>query len=100
MGLGNRALVKQRMAELGEAEARRGVLVNRIDREVADAYNLSNARFREVETAQHQVQSAVDGFQRDMARIRGFQGLPIELLNSADLLRQVRQELLRGDHRL
>lgn len=83
-------------AQLGEAEGRRGLLVNQIDREVADAYNLSTARFREVQIAQRQTQTAVDGFQRDMVRVRGGAGLPIELLNSADLLYQARQELLRA----
>jgi outer membrane protein TolC len=96
MGFGNCALVKQRRAELGEAEGRRGVLVNRIDREVADAYNLSAARFRGVQVAERQVQTAVDGLQRDLGRIRGGVGLPIELLNSADLLYQTRLELLRA----
>ena len=43
LGLGNAALVKRPKAQLGETEGRRGLLVNRIDREVADAYNLSSA---------------------------------------------------------
>jgi outer membrane protein TolC len=94
MGLGNLALVRRRKAEVGQAEGRRGVLVNQIDREVADAFNLSQARFREVEVARRQVESAVQGFQRDLARIREFVGLPIELLNSADLLFQARLQLL------
>ncbi len=96
VGLGNCALVKQRKAQVGEAEGRRGVIINRIDREVADAYNLSAARFREVLTAQRQVETASDGLQRDMRRIRGGEGLPIELLNSADLLRQARLALLQA----
>ena len=46
--------------------------------------NLPNARFREVEIAQRQVATAVDGLQKDMIRIRGGQGLPIEVFNSAN----------------
>jgi outer membrane protein TolC len=94
LGLGNVALVRRRQAEVGQVEGRRGVLVNRIDREVADAYNLSLARSQEVQTAQRQVRTAVQGFQRDLARIREAAGRPIELLNSADLLYQARRELL------
>jgi outer membrane protein TolC len=95
LGLGNLALVRRRKAEVGQAEGRRGVWVNRIDREVADAFNLSQARFREVQVAQRQLETAVQGYQRDLKGVRGFTALPIELLQSSELLYQARQELLR-----
>jgi outer membrane protein TolC len=95
-GLGNLARIRQRQAKVGEAEGRRGVWVNRIDKEVADAYNLSQARFREVQVARRQVESGVKGFQRDLTGIRGFTVLPIELLDSTNLLYQARLDLLRA----
>jgi outer membrane protein TolC len=96
LGLGNAALVKRRKAELGEAESRRGVVLNQIKREVADAFNDSAARTREMETARRQVETAASAFRLDLQRVRGFQGLPIELLDSGDMLYQARQDLLRA----
>lgn len=95
-GLGNWALVKRRRAELGQALGQEGLVLNQVGREVADAYNLSAARLREVDVARRQVATGVDGLQRDLIRIRGGEGLPIEVLNSAKLLAQARQELLRA----
>jgi outer membrane protein TolC len=95
-GLGNLALVRRRQAETGEAEAEQVRAINRVEREVADAYNLSAARLREVNVTRRAVQTAADGFRRDLTRIRGGQGLPIEVLNSARLLAGARQEFLRA----
>ncbi len=96
VGFGNVALVRRRQAETNEAEAERLRMLNQVEREVADAYNLSAARLREVDVSRRQLQTAVDGFQRDLTRTRGFQGLPIEVLNSAKLLALARQEYLRA----
>lgn len=93
-GLGNWAIQKQRKAQIGEAEARIGLIINQVRREVAEAYSRSEARLREVTVSGRQVETALAGFSRDLVRIRGGQGLPIEVLNSADLLVRARQELL------
>jgi outer membrane protein TolC len=95
-GFGNLAQIKERRAELEQAQAERQRIVNEVEREVADAYNLSASRLRELQVAQRRVRSAIEGFQRDLNRIRALQGLPIEVLNSAELLVQARQTLLRA----
>jgi outer membrane protein TolC len=94
VGLGNLAHVRERRAEFRLAEAERLRVGNLVERQVADAYNLSAARLREVRVAERQVRTAADGFQRDLIRVRGFQELPLEVLDSAKLLAQARQELL------
>ena len=94
IGLGNLATQKQRRAQIGEAQAMLGEVLNQVRREVAEAYSRSAARRREVTVAQRQVESALTGLGRDLVRIRGGQGLPIEVLNSANLLVRSRQELL------
>ncbi len=42
------------------------------------------------------MQDATDGFQRDLERIRGGIGLPIEVLNNAKRLAKARQALLEA----
>jgi outer membrane protein TolC len=95
LGFGNWALAKGRRAELNAAQAERLRILNLIDQEVADAYNLSAARLRELDIARRRTGTALDGFQRDLERIRGGIGRPIEVLDSARLLLGSRQELLR-----
>jgi outer membrane protein TolC len=94
-GFGNLARVRERRAELMGAEAVRVLVFNAVEREVTEAYSQSASWLREVEVARRQVVESTLGFQRDLDRIRGGQGLPIEVLNNAKLLAQARQYLLR-----
>jgi outer membrane protein TolC len=96
MGFGNIAHVRQRRAELGQAEAEQIRVVNEVSREVSEAYNLSAERFRSIEIERRRVQVASDGFQRDLNRIRGGVGFPIEVLNQAKRLASARQDLLEA----
>ncbi len=96
LGLGNLALQKNRRAEMDAASAELNIAINRIQREVADAYALSAARSRDVDVARRQAERALEGFQLDLTRTRGFEGLPIEVLNSAENLVRARQDLLRA----
>jgi outer membrane protein TolC len=96
VGLGNLAHVRERRAQVKLALAERQGVVNRVEREVADAYNLSAARLRDVDVARREVRTAVDGFQRDLTRVRAFEGRPIEVLNSAKLLARARQHLVQA----
>ncbi len=61
---------------------------------MAEAHSRSEARFREVDVSRRQVETALEGFSRDLVRIRGGQGLPIEVLNSANLLVRAREQFL------
>ena len=96
LGLGNLALQKNRRAEVDAASAELNVAINRIQQEVADAYALSAARSRAVNAARRQAERALAGFQLDLIRIRGAEGLPIEVLNSEENLARARQDLLRA----
>jgi outer membrane protein TolC len=96
MGFGNIAHVRQRRAELGQAEAEQVRIINEVAREVSEAYNLSAERFRSIEIERRRVQEASNGFQRDLNRIRGGIGFPIEVLNQAKRLASARQDLLKA----
>jgi outer membrane protein TolC len=93
-GLGNLAHVKQRRAQLGEAQAARQGVQNQVNLEVTEAYARSAQNYRSIEIERRNVQEASDAFQRDLERIIGGVGLPIEVLDSAERLSAGRQKLL------
>jgi outer membrane protein TolC len=98
LGFGNLAVQRKMRAQLGIAEAERVRLVDRIRREVADAYALSAARRREADVARQQVDRAQRAFQEDLVRTRnlvpGRRSRPIETLRSLTLLATARQALI------
>jgi len=96
MGLGNAALQKQQRANRDDAVARRGLVLNQIGREVADAFVLSERRQQELNFAMRRLKTAADGAREELARTRGGEALPLEAINSVNLLTDARQELVRA----
>ncbi|HKB36905.1 MAG TPA: TolC family protein [Gemmataceae bacterium] len=96
LGFGNLAIQRERRGEVGEAQAVWARVVNEINREVADAYALSAARRREADLAARRVRTMEEGFDLDLRRARNLAGRPIELLNSLNLLRAAREDLVRA----
>jgi outer membrane protein TolC len=96
MGLGNAALQKQQRSARDDAVARRGLVTNRIGREVADAFVLSERRRQELDFVLRRLKTAADGAREEIARTRGGEGLPLEAINSVNLLTDARQELVRA----
>ncbi|HTU17013.1 MAG TPA: TolC family protein [Gemmataceae bacterium] len=94
MGLGNLAHVKQRRAELGQAQAARLAVLNQVALEVSEAYNRSAEAFRSILIERRNVQEATEGFQRDLKSILGGIALPIEVLDNCERLRAAREALL------
>jgi outer membrane protein TolC len=95
-GLGNLAVQRARQAEVGQAEAERVDVIDRVRREVADATAQVAARRREVDAARRKLAAAQQGARLDLIRVRNLEGLPIEVLNSLRLLNAARQELIRA----
>jgi outer membrane protein TolC len=94
VGMGNRALQRGRQAEVDEATSERARTVNLIQDEVADAYGVSAARRRQMDISQLQLAAAEAGFREELTRTRGGVGLPIEVVNSLDLLTRARQDFI------
>jgi outer membrane protein TolC len=90
LGVGNHALQKERRAEREEAILERVRVLNLVRREVLAASSRTEAALRRVEIAQRQLQTAEEGHRLDLRRIRGGQGLPIEVLNSMNRLIRAR----------
>jgi outer membrane protein TolC len=95
-GVGNWARQKRRRAQVGEAEAERVRVIDRIRREVADALALSETRLQELNAARQRVQMASKSFQEDLRAARNLEGRPIEVLDSVNLLADARQDLIRA----
>jgi outer membrane protein TolC len=94
MGFGNMALQKRSRAERDQAIAVRGLVANRIAREVGDAFARVDAARRQVQFAQSRLQSAIAGAREEVDRTRGGEGLPIEAINSVNLLAEAGQALV------
>ncbi len=70
LGVGNWAHQRRRRAEVNEAQSERIATIDRIRREVADAYAASAARLREVDTAGRRLATAQKAFEEDLKRAR------------------------------
>lgn len=93
-GLGNLSRQRTRRAELDQAMSDRVRVVNRVQEEVAQAYALSSASRQQTALASQQETIARAGFQEEVARTRGGEGLPIEVLNSFELMVRARQDFI------
>jgi outer membrane protein TolC len=95
-GVGNAALQNQRRAQRELATDEQLRLLNLVRREVVAAYGRTEAGRRRVDLARQRLESAEAGFRKDLRRIRGLQGLPIEILNSVERLGQARVALIQS----
>jgi outer membrane protein TolC len=92
-GAGNRALQRQRMAERGQAVARRQASLNLVREQIASAQAGSIAARAQIDQRARAVLLAEEGFNQDLARTREGQGRPIEVLNNLNRLVRARLDL-------
>ncbi len=95
-------MIKERDAQIGQAIAERSRTINRARDEVSAALAEARAAQNEIEVARGQLASAELSYKEDLERTR-FRGsnkprdvLPIEILNSLDLLAGARVNLVRS----
>lgn len=94
MGVGNRSLREESAAKRDETIYQRALTLNSIRREVNESHaNLQAAR-QQLTVAQIQLAAAERAATEDLQRIRTGEGLPIEVLNSLDLLVRARLDLV------
>jgi outer membrane protein TolC len=96
IGLGNRALIAAARARVSQNNFRQLEVLNQVRFEVARAYAQTQARFAQIGTSEQAVLAASDAFREDLVRIRGREGLPIEVLDSLRLLSRSRMEYLEA----
>ncbi len=91
LGLGNRSLQRQREAQQLQAETARQLIQDLISAEVAEAYHQVHERRRQVEVAQKGVDESLRSLELNMNRIRGAEGLPIEVLQAVQSVAAARR---------
>jgi len=94
-GLGERAKRDETWSRYDQARALQVSIMDRVAREVVEAHAQVQARKGQIEVAESGVKSATDSYERNLARIREGQGLPIEALQSLQALDEARREYLR-----
>ena len=96
LGFGNLNLQRRRLAQVGEASAARSMMVNRIRREIASARADAKAARTQIDVARIELQTSENGFKEDLAAVRQNLALPIEVLNSQNLLARARINLIKA----
>ena len=86
LGAGNISLQNRRYAILGEAEARRLRVVNRVRQEITSARAEALAARDQIAITRSELSSAENGLREDTDRARNNLGRPIEVLNSLTLV--------------
>jgi outer membrane protein TolC len=94
LGVGNRAMVAASGSRVRQSQWQQMIVLDRVRAEVATAYIRVHARYRQLETAEQAVRESEIAWTEDLQRIRGNEGLPIEVLDSQRLLVKSRQALL------
>lgn len=100
LGVGNLALIKVAKARMQIAEFHQIELLNMVRAQVAEAYARAHARYAQIGTYEEGVRAGYLAYHEDLIRIRAMGGpeehnvLPIELLNSFDLLARSRLDYL------
>jgi outer membrane protein TolC len=98
LGLGNIALIRFADAQLRVTRFQQIEILNRVRAEVAEAYAKTHARYAQIGTYEEAVRSGYLAYHEDLDRTLAMgadkprEVLPIELLNSFDLLANARVE--------
>jgi outer membrane protein TolC len=96
LGMGDRAAQRDRQSILRQQCLLRQTMLDQVAQEVAEAHAQVQFRERQIKTAEHAVKAAADSYGRNLERIRGGEGLPIEVLQSISALGQARREHVRA----
>ncbi len=98
LGVGNIALIRLADAQLKVTQFQQIEILNRVRADVAEAYARTHARYAQIGTYEEAVRSGYLAYHEDLDRTLSMGGdrprdvLPIELLNSFDLLANARVE--------
>jgi outer membrane protein TolC len=95
LGVGERAIRREAQSRITQARAMEMQQMDRIAREVVEAYVQSELRFRQIAISERAIEAANDSYERNLDRIKNGQGLPIEVLQAIQALGTARREYFR-----
>jgi len=96
LGIGEYAARREASARYDQTRFDQMRVMNEVAREIVQAHAQVQARHRQIAISQQAVERATASFERNLRRVRGLQGLPIETLQSIQALDQARREYLRA----
>ena len=96
LGVGNVALIHEAQSHVRAENYQMTRVLDQVRDEVAEAYARSHARWAQIGVSEKAVRVAQDAFAEDLRRIRGQEGLPIEVLDSVRLLGQGRNDYVNA----
>lgn len=94
MGVGNLALLRAADSRTKQSRLRELEVLNQVRAQVAEFHGWVAARYLQIDTGEKAVRASHDAYTQDLTRIRGGQGLPLELVDSLRLLGRSRYEYL------
>jgi outer membrane protein TolC len=99
-GMGELSARDAARARLEQAQYLQQNVANRVSREVVEAHAQTVSLRGQISVAEAGIRAAEESYRRNLQRIRGGQGLPLEALQSIQALDQSRREYLRavGDY--
>ena len=95
LGFGEKAARNEAHARLHQAIYREVQVMDRVAREVAEAFTGVQYRKKQISVAESGIKAAEASYTRNLERIRQGQGLPIEVLQSIQALDQSRRQFLQ-----
>jgi outer membrane protein TolC len=96
LGVGNKAQINVARSRLSSADMEILVTLDRVRSEVAGAYARTHARFAQIRTCELAITAGMHAFEEDMERIKGAEGLPLEVVDSLRLLARSREKYLNA----
>lgn len=96
MGVGNVALTRAADSQVKQMKFREIETLNLVRGQVAEAHARTSARVLQIDAAEKAVRSSTEAFKEDLTRIKGGQGLPLEVIDSLRLLGRSRYEYLEA----
>lgn len=94
LGVGNLALMRAADSRAKQGMLREQETLNLVRSQVAEAYAWTAARLLQIDAGEKAVGAGKDAFSQDLARVKGGQGLPLELIDSMRLLGRARYAYL------
>ncbi|HEY4259655.1 MAG TPA: TolC family protein [Schlesneria sp.] len=96
LGLGNKSLIQAARSHLRSAHWEEIAVLEQVRKEVSLAHRRSSIRYSQLNVGEAAISAANDAFQEDLLRAKANEGLPIEVLDSLELLERASLNYLRA----
>ncbi|MEZ6088615.1 MAG: TolC family protein [Pirellulaceae bacterium] len=96
LGLGEKAARREQSARVQQARFEKLRVMDQVAREVSESHSQVAFRRRQIDITLGAIKNAEDSYRRNLERIRDGEGLPLEVLQSAQALESAQRAYLRA----